>query len=124
MVECIKEAGKAIGVSGDEGIDGIFKEDLWVAMYNRYIQAKKWEGAVGRPEIQKFAGALQGQITRKGIFLTTGAFSQDAIDYVSKIDSKIILIDGMKLAVYMIDHDVGVSVERYYVIKKLNIRLF
>jgi restriction system protein len=119
----IKEAGKAIGMSGDEGVDGIIKEDL-LGLDLIFIQAKKWEGTIGRPEIQKFAGALQGQRARKGIFLTTGVFSQDAIDYVSKIDSKIILIDGKKLAEYMIDHGVGVSADRSYVIKKINTDYF
>jgi restriction system protein len=115
----IEEAGKAIGKTGDEGIDGIIKEDV-LGLDVIYIQAKKWDGSVGRPEIQKFAGALQGQRAKKGIFITTGAFSLDAVDYVSKIDSKIILIDGKKLAEYMIDHDVGVSLERSYIIKKIN----
>lgn len=115
----IKEAGKAIGMSGDEGIDGIIKEDL-LGLDVIYIQAKKWEGSVGRPEIQKFAGALQGQRARKGIFITTGSFSQDAINYVSRIDSKIILIDGKKLSEYMIEHGVGVSSDRSYVIRKIN----
>jgi restriction system protein len=115
----IKEAGKAIGMSGDEGIDGIIKEDL-LGLDAIYIQAKKWEGSVGRPEIQKFAGALQGQRARKGIFITTSSFSQDANDFVSKIDSKIILIDGKRLAEYMIEHGVGVSSDRSFIIKKIN----
>jgi restriction system protein len=115
----IKEAGKAIGMSGDEGIDGIIKEDL-LGLDVIYIQAKKWEGSVGRPEIQKFAGALQGQRARKGIFITTGSFSLEAINYVSKIDSKIILIDGKILSEYMIEHGIGVSSDRSYIIKKIN----
>lgn len=115
----VKEAGRAIGTSGDEGIDGIIKEDV-LGLDMIYIQAKKWEGSVGRPEIQKFAGALQGQRARKGIFITTGSFSLDALGYVSRIDSKIILIDGKKLTEYMIDNNVGVSAERSYIIKKIN----
>ncbi len=115
----VKEAGRAIGTSGDEGIDGIIKEDV-LGLDMIHIQAKKWEGSVGRPEIQRFAGALQGQRAKKGIFITTGSFSQDAINYVSKIDSKIILIDGKKLSEYMIDSNVGVSEERSYIIKKIN----
>lgn len=115
----VKEAGRAIGMSGDEGIDGIIKEDV-LGLDMIYIQAKKWEGSVGRPEIQKFAGALQGQRAKKGIFITTGSFSQDALGYVSKIDSKIILIDGKQLSEYMIANNVGVSEERSYTIKKIN----
>ena len=85
-----------------------------------YIQAKKWDNQVSRPEIQKFAGALQGQRARKGIFITTSTFSQGAVDYVSKIDSKIVLIDGEKLADLMIDHGVGVTDITAYEIKKVD----
>ncbi len=81
-----KDAGRAIGRSGDEGIDGVIKEDH-LGLDNIYVQAKRWEEAVGRPEIQKFAGALQGQRARKGIFMTTSDFSREAHDYVAKIDS-------------------------------------
>lgn len=89
-----KEAGEAIGKSGDEGIDGIIKEDK-LGLDIIYIQAKRWsENSVGRPEIQGFAGALQGKKARKGIFITTSQFVSTAIDYANQIDSKIILIDG------------------------------
>jgi restriction system protein len=114
-----KEAGRAIGRSYDEGIDGIIKEDH-LGLDNIYLQAKKWESTVGRPEIQKFAGALQGQRARKGIFITTSGFSQDALDYVSRIDSKIILIDGPMLASLMIDFGVGVSTVATYNIVKID----
>ena len=89
------DAGRAIGKSGDGGIDGIINEDK-LGLDVIYIQAKRWEGNVGRPEIQKFAGALQGQRARKGIFITTSSFTEQALCYVSMIDSKIILIDGVK----------------------------
>jgi restriction system protein len=115
----IKEAGKAIGKSGDEGIDGIIKEDT-LGLDLIYIQAKKWDGFVGRPEIQKFAGALQGQRARKGIFITTGSFSNEAHEYISKIDTKIVLIDGKQLVGLMIDHNVGVSAIRSIEIKKID----
>jgi len=82
-----KDAGQAIGKSGDEGIDGIIKEDR-LGLDTIYIQAKRWENTVGRPEIQKFAGALQGQRAKKGIFITSSSFSRDANDYTSKIDTK------------------------------------
>ena len=84
-----------------------------------YIQAKKWDGTIGRPEIQKFAGALQGQRAKKGIFITTGNFSHDAKEYVSKIDSKIVLIDGNQLGEYLIDN-IGITTEKTYQIKKVN----
>ena len=115
----IKDAGQAIGRTGDEGIDGIIKEDI-LGLDLIYIQAKKWNGTIGRPDIQKFVGALQGQRAKKGIFISTGNFSNDAIEYVSKIDSKIVLIDGNQLTEYMIDHDLGVTLEKSYQLKKLD----
>jgi len=118
-----KDAGKAIGKTKDGGIDGIIKEDR-LGLDIIYIQAKRWEGIVGRPEIQKFAGALQGQRAKKGIFITTSAFTEDAKEYVSKIDSKIILIDGETLAQLMIDYNVGVFPVRTYEIKKIDIDYF
>ncbi len=114
-----KDAGRAIGRSGDEGIDGIIKEDH-LGLDNIYIQAKRWEATVGRPEIQKFAGALQGQRARKGIFITTSEFSKDALEFVSRIDSKIILIDGATLSRLMIDFGVGVTAVAAYSVKKID----
>ncbi|WP_349257720.1 restriction endonuclease [Povalibacter sp.] len=114
-----KDAGKAIGRSGDEGIDGIIKEDH-LGLDNIYIQAKRWDATIGRPEIQKFAGALQGQRARKGIFITTSDFSREANEYVSKIDSKIVLIDGKSLARLMIDFGVGVTSVAIYEVKKID----
>jgi len=119
----LKDAGQAIGRSGDEGIDGIIKEDR-LGLDIIYIQAKKWDATITRPEIQKFAGALQGKRARKGIFMTTSDFSAGSIDYVSQIDSKIILIDGKQLAGLMIDYGVGVSTEIIYELKKLDYDFF
>lgn len=113
----IKEAGQALGKSGDGGIDGIIKEDR-LGLDIIYIQAKRWEGVVGRPEIQKFAGALQGKRSRKGVFLTTSSFTKDALEFVSQIDSKIILIDGERLTELMIEHDIGVTPFQSYAIKR------
>lgn len=113
------DAGKAIGKTGDEGIDGIIKEDK-LGLDVIYIQAKKWENQVSRSEIQKFAGALQGQRARKGIFITTSTFADTAKEYVSKIDNKIILIDGELLAKLMIENDIGVSKIAAYEIKKVD----
>ena len=114
-----KDAGQAIGRSGDDGIDGIIKEDR-LGLDIIYIQAKRWEGSVGRPEIQKFAGALQGHRAKKGVFITSSAFSKDATEYVSRIDSKIVLIDGQTLAGLMIDHGVGVATLATYDVKKVD----
>jgi len=112
-------AGEAVGRSGDEGIDGIIAEDR-LGLEMVYLQAKRWEGTVGRPEIQKFVGALHGQRARKGVFITTGTFSSEAVAYVKTIDPKVALVDGTQLAEYMIDFDVGVSGERTYEVKKVD----
>lgn len=114
-----KDAGEAIGQSGDEGIDGIIKEDR-LGLDIIYIQAKRWQGTVGRPEIQKFAGALLGKSAKKGIFLTTSGFSKEAIDYATAIESKIVLIDGEKLSSLMFDFGVGVSQVATYEIKRID----
>ncbi len=118
-----KDAGEALGRSGDEGIDGIIKEDP-LGLDIIYLQAKRWEGTVGRPDIQKFAGALQGQRAKKGIFLTTSSFSSEALEYVSRIDSKIILIDGVRLARLMFDHGVGVTTVSEYPVKRIDSDFF
>ncbi len=112
-----REAGRAVGGSGDGGIDGIINEDR-LGLDSIYLQAKRWDGTVGRPEIQKFAGALQGYRARKGIFITTSSFTKDAQDYTQKIDSKIVLIDGQRLTNLMIDHNVGVTSEAVYEVKR------
>lgn len=117
------DAGKAVGGSGDEGIDGIIKEDR-LGLDVIYIQAKRWEATIGRPEIQKFVGALQGQRAKKGIFITTSDFSNEAIQYTSSIDSKIVLVDGEKLAQLMIDFDIGVSSVASYEVKKIDTDYF
>jgi restriction system protein len=114
-----KEAGQAIGKVSDGGIDGIIKEDK-LGLDIIYIQAKRWEGVVGRPEIQKFAGALQGQRARKGIFMTTSNFTKDSLSYVENIDSKIILIDGQRLSELMIAHNVGTNTTAIYEVKKID----
>lgn len=114
-----KDAGQAIGRSGDDGIDGIIKEDR-LGLDIIYVQAKRWEHVVGRPEIQKFAGALQGQRAKKGIFITTSTFTQEAREYAERIESKIVLMDGQTLAQLMIDHNVGVAVAATYVLKRVD----
>jgi restriction system protein len=114
-----KDAGQAIGRSGDGGIDGIIKEDR-LGLDIVYIQAKRWEGVIGSPEIHKFAGALQGQRAKKGVFITTSAFSKAALDYVSRIESKIVLIDGDMLAQLMIDYNIGVAPIAAYELKRID----
>ena len=115
----LNEAGQVVGKSGDGGIDGIIKEDK-LGLDVIYVQAKRWGKTVGRPEIQKFAGALLGNRARKGVFITTSDFSREAEEYVSSIDSKIVLIDGRDLAALMVDHNVGVSIVRSYEVKKID----
>ena len=114
-----RDAGERIGQTNDGGIDGIIKEDR-LGLDTIFIQAKRWQGSVGRPEIQKFVGALQGQRAKKGVFITTSTFTTEALDYVSRIDTKVVLIDGNRLAGLMIDFDVGVSVFASYAVKRID----
>lgn len=115
----LQDAGQAVGKSGDGGIDGIIKEDR-LGLDVIYIQAKKWESTVGRPELQAFAGALLGKQANKGVFITTSSFSIGAHEFVKSIASNIILIDGDELADLMIDYNVGVNVIANYEIKRID----
>jgi restriction system protein len=117
----IKDAGKAMGKSGDEGIDGTIKEDK-LGLDIIYIQAKRWRpgNVVGRPEIQKFVGALAGQGAKKGIFITTSNFTKEALDYTPRNETKIVLIDGEQLAQLMIDYNLGCTTQQTYEIKKID----
>ena len=103
-----EDASSVVGQSGDEGIDGIIKEDR-LGLDTIYIQAKRWKDSIGRPEIQRFAGALQGQRARKGVFLTTSAFTADARAYAGNLQTTIVLIDGAQLAQLMLEFGIGVS---------------
>jgi restriction system protein len=118
-----QDAGRAIGKSGDGGIDGIIKEDR-LGLDVIYLQAKRWEGVVGRPEIQKFAGALQGQRATKGVFITTSTYTREAVEYAGLIATKIILIGGDELVRLMIDHGVGVSTTGTYELKRIDADYF
>lgn len=113
------DAARAVGQSGDGGIDGVIDEDR-LGLDSIYIQAKRWDGVVGRPEIQKFVGALMGKRSRKGIFLTTSKFSSDAVSYILNIDYKIVLIDGQRLAEFMIDNDIGVTEVTSYKLRRID----
>lgn len=117
----MKDAGRAIGKSGDEGIDGTIKEDK-LGLDIIYIQAKRWQpgNVVGRPEIHKFVGALAGQGAKKGIFITTSTFTKDALEFVPRNETKIVLIDGYLLAQLMIDYNLGVATQQVYEIKKID----
>lgn len=113
------DAGEIVGKSGDGGIDGIIKEDK-LGLDAIYIQAKRWADTVGRPTLQGFAGSLAGQKARKGVFITTSQFSQDAKTYVERLDMKIVLIDGEQLAQLMIDYGVGVAEKIAYSVKRID----
>jgi restriction system protein len=117
----IKDAGKAIGRSGDEGIDGTIKEDK-LGLDIIYVQAKRWKigNVVGRPELQKFVGALAGQGAKKGIFITTSSFTKEALDYTPRNETKIVLIDGNELTQLMIDYNLGCTTQQVYEVKKID----
>lgn len=114
-----RDAGQAIGRAGDEGIDGVISEDR-LGLDVVYLQAKKWDGTVGRPEIQRFVGALHGKRAKKGVFITTSTFSAEAVAYVEHIDPKVVLIDGRRLTELMIDFGVGVNTSATYDVKRVD----
>lgn len=118
-----EDAGRVVGRSGDGGIDGIINEDR-LGLDTIYIQAKRWENIVSRPEVQKFVGALQGQKAKKGVFITTSNFSKEAVDFAHSIENRVILIDGDRLAQLMIDFDVGVTPVETYVTKRIDMDYF
>ena len=117
------DAGTVTSYGHDSGIDGIINEDT-LGLDVIYLQAKRWDSTVGRPEIQKFVGALHGKRAKKGVFLTTSNFSTDAVEYARSIDSKVVLIDGSKLSQLLIDYDVGVSTAQTYTIKRIDTDYF
>ena len=120
----LKDAGQAIGRSGDGGVDGVIKEDL-LGLDNIYVQAKRWtDKSIGSPDIDQFAGALSKKKANKGIFITTSSFSKDALASVKEYGAKIVLIDGAQVAQFMIDYGVGVAVDQNYEIKKIDSDFF
>jgi restriction system protein len=120
----LADAGRAIGKTGDGGVDGVIKEDK-LGLDLLYIQAKRWENTtVGSPEIQKFVGALYGKKAKKGIFITTSTFSKAAVEYAAGLDSKVILIDGGQLAELMFDYGVGVATANTYAVKRIDSDFF
>jgi restriction system protein len=113
------DAAESIGQSGDEGVDGIIKEDR-LGLDVIYLQAKRWHGPVGRPEIQKFVGALTGKRAKRGVFISAGTFTKEAIGYVSSIEPKVVLIDGDALVNYMIDFGIGTTIQATYEIRRVD----
>jgi restriction system protein len=114
-----REAGEAVGQSGDGGIDGIIKEDV-LGLDSIYIQAKRWDGPVGRPVVQAFVGSLEGRRARKGVLITTSAFSPQAHEYVQHIEKRVVLIDGAQLVRLMVEHNIGVQPTSTFVIKRVD----
>jgi restriction system protein len=120
----LKDAGRAVGQSGDGGIDGIIKEDR-LGLDTIYLQAKRYaDQPIGRPAIQAFVGALQGVRARRGIFITTSRFAAPAIEYAGNIDTKVVLIDGFQLAEYLIDFDLGVTKLNTFDVKRIDLDYF
>jgi restriction system protein len=113
------DAGEITPRSGDGGIDGVIKEDK-LGLDSVYIQAKRWDAPIGRPIVQAFVGALEGQRARKGVLITTSSFHENAVNYVKNIDKRVVLIAGERLAELMIEHDVGVAPSETYVVKKID----
>jgi restriction system protein len=118
-----EDAAQVVGKTGDEGIDGIIKEDR-LGLDVIYVQAKRWKNSVGSPDIQTFIGALQLKNAQKGIFITTSTFTQQAKDIAARVGNRIVLIDGMMLAQLMIEFGVGVSSEMVYDMKRLDLDYF
>jgi restriction system protein len=117
------DAGKAVGQTGDGGIDGIIKEDR-LGLDIVYVQAKRWEQTVGSPAVRDFVGSLVGHSASKGVLITTSRFSKDAEEFAHRIPQKVVLIDGVQLAGLMIDFGVGVTTANTYVVKKLDLDYF
>lgn len=119
----LEDAGQVLGRSGDGGIDGTIKEDK-LGLDVICIQAKRWEGTVGRPVVQAFAGSMEGFRARKGVLITTSNFSKEAEDYITRIERKIVLVDGQRMAELMIAHNVGVTIMQTYEIKRVDSDFF
>lgn len=117
------DAAQAVGGTGDDGIDGIIKEDK-LGLDFVYVQAKRWDGPVGRPAVQAFAGSLMGRRAGKGVFITTSKFTREAEDYVTRIEKRIVLVNGERLASLMIDHGVGVADVATYQVKRVDTDYF
>ena len=113
------DAAERLGQSGDEGVDGVIREDR-LGLDQIYVQAKKWADPVGRPEIQKFFGALHGQRATKGVSITTSFLTRGARDFANDVTPRVILVDGRELAGFMIDYGVGVTPTDTYTLVRLD----
>jgi restriction system protein len=118
-----KDAGQALGKTGDGGIDGIVKEDK-LGLDTIYLQAKRWENSVPVKEIRDFTGALASKKAKKGIFITTSSFPQSVYDFVTQVEYRIILINGDQLADLMIEYNVGLTPINEYQVKKIDFDYF
>jgi len=120
----VANAGQVLGQSHDGGIDGVINEDK-LGLDSIYVQAKRWEGVVGRPIVQAFVGSMVGrQAASKGVLLTTSTFSQEATSYARGLNMRVVLIDGPTLARLMIDHGVGVATITTYQIMRIDSDFF
>ena len=119
----LADAATMLGTSGDQGVDGVIKEDK-LGLDVVYVQAKRWDNQVSRPVVQAFAGSLEGQRARKGVMITTSTFSTDALAYVGKIEKRIVLIDGARLVDLMIEHNIGTAIARIYEVKRIDTDYF
>jgi len=119
----LRQAAEVVGGSGDEGIDGVINEDK-LGLDVIYVQAKQWTNSVGRPEIQKFVGALHGKRAKKGVFITSSEFTREARDYVTHLEPRVVLIDGKTLALLMIDHNVGVTTKSVFELKSIDLDFY
>ena len=118
-----EDAASRLGQSGDEGIDGVIREDE-LGLDLIYVQAKRWQNPVGRPDIQKFFGALHGKRASKGVFITTSSFTAEASAFAESVTPRVILVDGKELARLMIEYGVGVTSSRRYEIKRIDLDYF
>jgi restriction system protein len=119
----LPESGTHLGKTNDSGIDGVINEDK-LGLDTICVQAKRWKDSVGRPVVQAFAGSMEAHRAKKGVLITTSAFSREARDFVDRIERRIVLIDGQQLAQLMIDYNVGVATSRTYTIKKIDTDYF
>lgn len=119
----LQGSAQHLGKSGDGGVDGVVREDR-LGLDHIYLQAKRWEGQVSRPQVQAFVGSLEGFRANKGIFITTSTFSRDARDYVTQIQKRIVLIDGSELVSHMWDTNLGTTSQRTYETKSVDTDFF
>lgn len=114
-----QDAASVVGRSGDDGIDGVIKEDR-LGLDAIYVQAKRWQGSVGRPVVAEFVGNLAPHQSSKGVLITTSTFTEDAKRWISQVGRRIVLVDGQQLAELMIEYGIGVTPLRTYTLKRID----